>query len=227
MKKNKLIFVAIILSMSALTIYADQSEVDKTEAALSGAQTALQQLYDDGSIVFKMPGNETTFVKAMMQLQAAATAIANFKQTDETAAKLDGILEEARTVQKILAAYLGEKNFFNSYYLKKGKIDLRVDATAVYEQIIKKLPFLGNISIGGSIHLDPGKQIVSQFNALKTEFYGLLVEAAHFDATDSRIKSLAKWGNGIKVIYPGERDSFGEEIITTQQIWELHLPMGF
>ena len=74
--------------------------------------------------------------------------------------------------------------------------------------------------MGGRIEINPGEAIVTQFNSLKTEFYGLLVEASHLDKKDKRWKALAEWGNGTKVIYPGG-SKFGEEIITTEQMWAL------
>jgi hypothetical protein len=73
-----------------------------------------------------------------------------------------------------------------------------------------------------SYTIHPGEEIVTQFNSLKTEFYGLLIEAAHLNKSDSRIAALAKWGNDTQVIYPGE--TFGIEIITTQQLRDLDLP---
>lgn len=121
----------------------------------------------------------------------------------------------------MLASYLGNKEFFG-YRLKRGPISIVIDSRTSLERILDRLPFLGRTRIGGTITIHPGEEIVTQFNSLKAEFYGLLVEAAHLDTRDSRIKQLAKWGNETEIIYPGQ--SFGVEIITTKQLRDLDLP---
>ncbi|MEK6707053.1 MAG: hypothetical protein AABZ06_14845 [Bdellovibrionota bacterium] len=216
---KKMISISLLFLIASQAFAEQQSDLDKADAALSAVQSSLQQLYSSGAISFKAPEDETAFVKAMMQLQTAATAVANAKKSDASSAKLDGVLEEARFVQKIVAAYLGNNEIFG-YHLKRGQIAVRIDAAGVYEKLGRRLPFLSG-AVGGHIRVNPGEQIVTQFNSLKTEFYGLLVEAAHLDSTDSRIKSLAKWGNDTKVIYPGE--TFGNEIITDNQLRDLGL----
>ncbi|MEN9722754.1 MAG: hypothetical protein RJB38_740 [Pseudomonadota bacterium] len=217
---KKMISVPLLVLVASQAFAQPQSDLEKADAALSTAQSSLQQLYDGGSISFKASEHETAFVKAMMQMQTAATAIANAKKSDASSAKIDGILEEARFVQKILAAYLGNKEF-HGYVLKRGQFAVQIDAAGVYQQIARRLPFLGGVAVGGQLRVNPGEQIVTQFNSLKTEFYGLLVEAARLNPADSRIKSLAKWGNETDVIYPGQ--TFGEEIISTRQLWDLNL----
>lgn len=196
------------------------SDLEEAEKNVDRALVSFERLHGEKSVLFRSKVEETDYILAMENLRFALQSIEKAKNASPSQ-KLDQFIEEARFLQKVLASYLGNKEFFG-YRLKKGPVSIVIDSRISLERILDKLPFLGRTRIGGTITIHPGEEVVTQFNSLKAEFYGLLVEAAHLDKKDSRIKQLAKWGNETKVIYPDE--SFGVEIITTQQLWDLDLP---
>lgn len=63
---------------------------------------------------------------------------------------------------------------------------------------------------------------ISEFRVQQSKFYNAVSAAARADegdVVDPRVKALVDWGRDTKVKVPGE--TFGEQIITTQQYWDL------
>jgi len=218
-----------ILTVTLLTLVSnfaygqnEPTDLDLARDAVGNARSTIQQLYGAGLIVFKQSQDELAFVKAMAQLQTVEEKLSLSKQEQITNEKVDAVLEEARFVQKALGSYLGEKQFFG-YLLKHGKISIQIEADGVYERIVRRIPFLAKYRVGGEVQINENDQeIISGFNALKTEFYGLLVEAAHLNPADGRIRNLANWGTETKVAY-GKDDFYAVEILTYSQVWDLNL----
>jgi len=220
--KMKFIFVATLFFgiFSSVMTWAENEELKFIDLIIDQNSQRLQEMFDNKEVQFKDAAAQTTYLQTILELNKARKFITKLKQSLDGTAKIDRVIEKARLIQNVLASYLGTKEMFG-YHLKKGPITFEAGASGFFEEIIKKLPFLGGVRAGGRITVNPGEEIITQFNSLKTEFYGLLVEAAHIDKTDSRLKNMAKWGSDTKVIYPGE--AFGEKIITTEQMWSLDI----
>lgn len=218
MKLKILLTSLVAMAISASAIADINLDAQQAKGKLDSAVSTLQQMYDDK--VLKFSGNaETDFLKAMMLLQNVVTLTTRIEAESKNTEKLDALVQEALMLQKILSAYFGVKEF-SGYRLKQGAVAIEIDASGVFEKLSKRHPFLG-VYGGGNIRFNPGEEIVTQFNALKTEFYGVLVQAAYYSKTDSRIKILAEWANNTKVIYP--RETFGEAIMSTTEKWSLNL----
>ena len=217
MKKILLTLSIVLITPLALAQSSLQSDAQEAETFVSSISETLESLQANNAIVFNSDADELQYTRAMMNAQKALRLISKVREGVSSSNKIDQVTADARAIQAILGSYLGKQNMFG-YELKKGPISVTIEGEGVFERIVRKLPFIGRV--GGRIEINPGEAIVTQFNSLKTEFYGLLVEASHLDKKDKRWKALAEWGNGTKVIYPGG-SKFGEEIITTEQMWAL------
>ncbi|OGQ13663.1 MAG: hypothetical protein A3B70_05645 [Deltaproteobacteria bacterium RIFCSPHIGHO2_02_FULL_40_11] len=216
MKKFILCLSILLVTPLALAQPSLQDDAQQAEALVSSVSETLESLQANDAIVFNSDADELQYTKAMMNAQKALRLISKVKEGLSSTNKIDLVMADARAIQTILGSYLGKETMFG-YKLKNGPISVNIEGEGVFERIVRKLPFLGRV--GGTITINPGEEIVTQFNSLKTEFYGLLVEASHLDKKDRRWQALAEWGNNTKVIYPGE--SFGKEIITWEQKIEL------
>lgn len=219
----KKLLCAFLVILSTAVMADPAADLQMASQKINSAGTTLQNLYDQQGISFANQAAETQFVKSIMELQAGAKLVDKVQADTNVGNKLEGIVEETIVVQKIISAYFGPKEFFG-YALKKGAVTFTVEAgaSAAFERLGNRFPFIRG-GATGSVVINPGQQIITQFNALKVEYYGLLVKAAHLSKTDSRVKNLANWGHDTKVIYPN--DNFGTELITTQELWGLELSM--
>jgi hypothetical protein len=138
-------------------------------------------------------------------------------------AKLDTIMAEAKILNKLLASYLGMPDFAGTFHMKEQPFELEIKADAIYAGVLKKLPFLGG-AIQGHVRINPGAEMVSQFNSLKAEYYMTLLDAAQVlknagkdPMDDRRLKGMAEWGRNMKVIAPGNGWMGATEILTWDQ----------
>ena len=138
-------------------------------------------------------------------------------------AKLDQIMAEAKILNKLLASYLGTPDFAGTFHMKEQPFELEIKADAIYAGVLKKLPFLGG-AIQGHVRINPGAEMVSQFNSLKAEYYMTLLDAAQVlknagkdPMDDRRLKGMAEWGRNMKVIAPGTGWMGATEILTWDQ----------
>ncbi|MBI4386624.1 MAG: hypothetical protein HY551_04520 [Elusimicrobia bacterium] len=191
-------------------------ELELAKAKLQSIVSILEERLKDESLSAEQRGDITA---SLVQAKGALRNVERVLAQSNSKAELDQRIAEARALFAILGAYLGEKET-SGYRLKRGAISIQVGGDVAYEKLVKKFPFLGGAA-GGQVRINPGEQIVTQFNSIKTEFYGVLLEAAHLDNTDNRLKGLAEWGHDTRVIYPSA--SFGESIIETTAYWNLNL----
>lgn len=134
---------------------------------------------------------------------------------------LDEAIAQARVLHKLLGSYLAGKEEMGGYHLRQEPYEFEIAVDADTDRVLAKFPFLrgaarGRVRIGG-------QEVVTQFNSLKAEFYGTLLEAAHHDKKDSRLQGLAQWGRDTEVIYPGGDWMDHQAIIATPEYWALHL----
>ena len=232
--KNLLKVVILVGVLSSMSINShagngdigsvtNPSDAEKVAKAINSARSILQQLYDNKQVTFKNAEDETGYVKAIMSLQTASSSVMQLSNSAIKNKKMDDVIEEARMTQKLLSGFFAQKGF-HGYELKQGDIDIEVGAEGIFNRLVKKSlgNILGlNVFAGGRVRLSNSENIITQFNSIKTAFYGLLVEAANINPADSRLKALAEWGKDTEVVYPGE--SFGEKIIKVTEVWNLNL----
>lgn len=197
----------------------------RQDTGIQAAEKAVAKLVEDIQTMLKDPKlTAEQKVKLYELLEAARGALDKIRAAasrDDAAAKLDAILARAALLQRAAASYLGEKDIFG-HDLKKEPIEFEIGADLAYEQVVKKLPFLRG-AVNGRVRINPGQQIVTQFNALKAEFYTTLLEAAAISSTDKRLKGIAEWGKDTKFRYPNASRTSTEGILTVQQYWSLEL----
>lgn len=163
-------------------------------------------LVDQGGL---KPEQELALYKALASARAALAGLERAAAGSDRQAKLDRTLAEARAVQKVMSAFFAEKGTFG-YAFKRSAFDIALSGDVVLEEVIRRLPLRG-VRVGGSVRIDPRQDLLGQFNALKAEYYGLLLEASRVDKSDRGLLGLAEWGRSTKVVYPGE--TFGTEIL--------------
>jgi hypothetical protein len=132
-------------------------------------------------------------------------------------------MAEARILNKMLASYLGTPGFGDTIRMKEQPFELEVNADAIYAGVLKKLPFLGG-AVQGHVRINPGAEMVSQFNSLKAEYYMTLLEAAQIlknsgknPMNDMRFKGMVDWGHDTRVIAHGNGWMRAGEILTSDQ----------
>lgn len=142
-------------------------------------------------------------------------------------AKLDQTLAEAKFLNKALSSYLGTPDFAGTIHMKTTPFELEVSGEALYEAVRKKLPFLAG-AVHGRLRINPGAEMLAQFNALKAEYYTTLLEAAQAVKNDGRnpmddlrLKGMAEWGRDTKVIAPGQGWQQAVEVLTFKQFNSL------
>lgn len=162
------------------------------------------------------------------QVQAALDAVSNALggggEADKAKqARLEQALSEAKFLNKMLASYLGENDFAWTVHFKREAFEFEVGGDAVYEAILKRLPFLGG-AVHGRFRVNPGAEMISQFNAAKAEYYTTLLEAAQAlkdlgksPFSDMRLKGMAAWGKDTNVIYPGKNWMAAQPVLTWEQ----------
>lgn len=164
--------------------------------------------------------------KAQASLDAVSRALAAAERDAAQGgrqAKVDQALAEAKYLNKLLALYLGQPDFAGTVHMKRQAFELEVGADAVYAEVRKRVPFLGG-AVGGRIRVNPGAGMLSQFNALKAEYYTTLLEASQAikaaggkPFADARLKGMADWGRDTKVIAPGQGWMQAVPVLTGQQ----------
>lgn len=180
----------------------------------------LERLRMESMITFSQPADEIVYLDTLSQMRKVIEEVSQLENKASSEMKLDRTVKEAMAVQRLLSAYLGEKEF-HGYKFNKGPISVNIDVigNTVAAELSKRLKFL---SVGnGRVRVNSTAQKVAQFNALKSEFATLLAYGAQLNNKDKRIKAMAEWGQDTDVIYPGE--TFGEEIITYSQLRDLKL----
>ena len=179
------------------------STLDLASKDLRAAQEGLDLLISSGAITYSSPLAEATFKKIMNQLRTVAKHVEFARRAGNACPpqtgpiqtgpvqgqSIDWIIQDARAVQNMMMAQLGEK-VFQGYILKAR----------------------------------PDVDVVTVFNQMKVQFYGLLVDAARLDRSDQRVKSLANWGKQTEVVYPGA--TFGAKIISYEEYNSLNLSMS-
>lgn len=158
---------------------------------------------------------------SLQETQAALDAVnqALASMTDGSSAKAQEAIDEALVLQRLLGSYLGTADFSSTNHLRQGPIEVQIGADVAYEALRRRLPFLGG-AVGGSIRINPGAALVSQFNALKAEYYGSLLKATSLVTAEKQkqlLRSLTKWGHETRVIYPGQTWMQAEDIISWKQ----------
>jgi hypothetical protein len=135
---------------------------------------------------------------------------------------LDRLVQQAQFLQKVLAAYLDEPSGKLGRTLKAAPpAVVRAEDFAAYEDLQKKLPFLH--PAGEQVTIEQEGRVSEQFDSLRSEFYGKLLEAAKIDGTDSRLKGLAGWAQTTELELPGERGRERAAILTSEQLDNLQL----
>ena len=138
-------------------------------------------------------------------------------------AKLDQMLAEARFLNKMMSSYLGAPDFARTIHMKTLPFELEISGDALYDAVRKKLPFLAG-AVQGRLRINPGAEMLAQFNALKAEYYTALLDAAQAIKNDGkdpmadiRLKGMAEWGRDTKVIAPGQGWQQAVEVLTFTQ----------
>ncbi len=138
-------------------------------------------------------------------------------------AKLDQILAEAKFLNKMMSTYLGAPDFAGTIHMKTAPFELEISGDALYAAVRKKLPFLAG-AVQGRLRINPGAEMLAQFNALKAEYYTTLLDAAQAVKNDGknpmddiRLKGMAEWGRDTKVIAPGQGWQQAVEVLTFKQ----------
>jgi len=142
-------------------------------------------------------------------------------------AKLDQTLAEAKFLNKAMSSYLGAPDFAGTIHMKTAPFELEISGEALYDAVRKKLPFLAG-AVQGRLRINPGADMLAQFNALKAEYYTTLLEAAQAVKNDGRspmddlrLKGMAEWGRDTKVIAPGQGWQQAVEVLTFKQFNSL------
>lgn len=158
--------------------------------------------------------------RAQAALAAVEKHLASKPGNQEREEKVERAIAEAKFLNRMLATYLGSKEF-HGYELRKQAFELEVGADAIYAEISRRVPFLRG-AVRGRVRINPGAEMVTQFNTLKTEYYAALLEAKQAlvnvgkaPSSDARYKGFVSWGAETKVIYPGQ--TFGKEILDWDQ----------
>lgn len=216
----KFVLVAL-LSLSGMFASA-QSAKSPSELAqeIADVSSSLRRAEANGYIHFRDAQTRALFAANMVVLDHAAE---NVQKINATAggekSEREQIIDDTVQLQAILTNYLGNKEF-HGYLLNTGRINISVTSNLSFNRLVAKIPHLRNVNAIFSGNL--GAKRTAEFNSLKTQFYTHLARWASIDRNDTALAAIAKWGNETKVIYPGE--TFGTEIITTQQLWNLKLP---
>lgn len=204
---------------------AETTTKQDKDTGLQAAEKAVAKLVDDIQALLKDPNlSAEQKVKLYELLESARGALDKIRAAasrDDAAAKLDAILARAALLQRAAASYLGEKDIFG-YDLKKEPIEFEIGADVAYQEVIRKLPFLRG-AVNGRVRINPGQQIVTQFNALKAELFTTLLEAAAISNSDKRLKGIAAWAKDTRFRYPNASSTSTEGILTPQQYWSLEL----
>jgi hypothetical protein len=197
---------------------------DDLQARLAKAKQELAKLI---AALEKAANDETAGDKARLEhFKALAVAKAALSEIDaalaQSAAKpeLESRIAEAQLLKNVIASFLGERGSFSAYKLKDAPFVVEVGADAAYERVAKRIPFLAG-AIGGRLRINPRGGLRSQFNTLKAQFYGILLEAAHLDKSDDRLIGIAKWAKDIDVLEDDNFEHYG--VITQRQYWDLKL----
>lgn len=214
--KTKMILLGILMGFSNWTYANETIDAPEAKQKLDSANSTLQEMYETGELTFNNQQAEIDFNRAMLDLHRVSTFIGQIENAPKTE-NLDTIIDEAIAVQKALTSYLGTSTF-HGYQLKQGTLS-NVGNSRSFRKVARRLPFL-DIS-AEIIEAHTSEEIVTQFNSLKVEFYSLLVRAAHYSKTDSRVKNLALWGNETEIV--SDKQPFGEQIITNRQFRNLNL----
>lgn len=217
----------LIASAKAVPVAAESA----TKEDLLAAQAALERLVAE---LDKMAAAETDEVRQLRLQVRRGEAAEALQRVKSALQKLDAdgpvrqLLDQALFLQKLIGAYLGEADFAGTVHLRRGTVEIAVEGGAAYEALRRKFPFLG-VAVGGVVRINTGAQLVSQFNALKAEFYGTLLNAAG-QAKDKGVQDtvlgLAEWGRDTKVIYPGQDWMKAVPLVTQPEAFRLRQMMG-
>lgn len=158
------------------------------------------------------------------QVTMALEKLAKDGAKNDKQAKLDALMSQAAFLNKVMSAYLGTPGTFSdTWKLRDEDFDLEVGGDAIYELIVKRIPFLGG-AVRGRIRIRSGEQMVSQFNSLKSEYYTVLLDASQTlrdmgkkPAADKRLIGLTSWGYKTGVVYPDTHDIDSKPILTSDQ----------
>jgi hypothetical protein len=217
-----LAFAFVTMIQVGLKATPQSEKAQEASTNVKEASDDLNKLYDSKSLTFKDANDESTFLKAVRKLSKTNELMKEVVDSLSSKQQLDGLIAQARVLQKLIGAYFGEKEFGGTYELRQDAIDLNIEVDASIQEILrKKLPFV-HMGEKGHISYKPGREIVSQLNSLRTELFGVLSDAAHIDPSDSRIKTIADWSTNTKVKL-GRDDFMGTEIIDVQDVWSLKL----
>lgn len=182
--------------------------VDQVQQRVNAAARTFALLYENYSVIFDNELSEAAYIKAQLDLREAAQLMAERDAAPVDLSEVDRVVAEATLVQTLLKAYLGPKEFFGQR-LREEPFHVYIEYDWVLKKVSSRFPFLKPLANDQKL-LDPGEEAVSQFNALREDFYRLIELAVSLDADAERIKALISWGRMTEVIYPG--DSFGKTL---------------
>src|SRR5207253_774037 len=108
------LMVAVALGAMVSSVQADET-ADKVNTIKSSLESAKSRL--DSTVDGLPDAQKVKVLEAIRKIDAALAATAELQKSLNSNGKLEGLVQEARVVQRLLGGYLGTKEF-HGYVLK-------------------------------------------------------------------------------------------------------------
>lgn len=212
----------LVLCLSVLSLSSFAGSVQEAKVKIDEAIQSFNDMVESNAITFQDARTGAAFNRAMTKLQNASTELNEVAQSGQpVAVSIEANIERAQFLKTIMMSFFsGRDDFHQVYFLKNEDFSVEFSSSKNLEICILNIPFL-KAGISKQRGVVSRREVVSQFNKLRSEFYNELSNAGAINSNDSRYRNLKSWAR--ETTYSSNGDTFMAPGIISMQEY-MHLP---